>query len=261
MCMDYFLQIYGALPRAGPGSHEATRRAYDMMPDVPVCPRILDIGCGPGVQTTDLLEISNGTVLALDFLALMLDRTQANARRAQVSDRLEVLEQDMNQMDFPSASFDVIWSEGAIYNLGFEAGLNKVMRFVRPGGCVVVSEAVWLKPDPPAPVVEFWEQYPQIDTVENKLHVIDRLGYVCEGHFVLPDSAWFDDYYTPMQTLVDEKAKQWAGIADGMAVIGQARHEIEIFSQYSTFYGYAFFVMRRPVGSMPQFSQNSGSAL
>jgi ubiquinone/menaquinone biosynthesis C-methylase UbiE len=218
-----------------------------MMPGVPESPRILDIGCGPGVQTVDLLNISCGTVLALDFLPSMIERTRSNAERAQVADRLEVLEQDMQQMDFPPASFDVIWSEAAIYNLGFDNGLSKVRDFVRVGGCVAVSEVVWLKAEPPAPVVEFWKQYPEIDTVENKLAVIDRLGYTTEGYFVLPDSAWTVDYYDPMETLVAEKEKEWTDIPEALEVIAEARHEIDMFRRYASYYGYAFFVMSRPV--------------
>jgi len=68
-------------------------------------------------------------------------------------------------MDFSPASFDVIWSEGAIYNLGVENGLRKIKRFVRPSGHVAVSECVRLQPAPPAPVVEFWKQYLEIDTI------------------------------------------------------------------------------------------------
>ena len=190
--------------------------------------------------------MSDGTVVALDFLPQMIERTRARAERAGVAGRLEVLQQDMNEMGFPSASFDVIWSEGAIYNLGFEKGLKLIKDFVRPGGCVAVSEVVWLKPDPPAPVVEFWQEYPEIDTVENKLEVLERAGYQPIGHFVLPESAWTDEYYDPMADLVAEKSEEWAGIPDALAVIEEARREIEIFRQYSSYYSYAFFVMRRP---------------
>lgn len=245
--MEYFLEIYGRLPRAGPGSYESTRRAYELMSGVPKSPRILDIGCGPGVQTVDLLNISGGNVTALDFLPLMIERTKSNAADAGVSERLEVLEQDMKHMDFPASSFDVIWSEGAIYNLGFESGLSILKKFVRPGGHVAVSEAVWLKPEPPAPVVEFWKQYPEIDTIENKLAVIDRLGYQREGHFILPEEAWTVDYYDPMEGLLAEKAKDWEDIPQGLEVIEEARHEIGLYRKYSHYYGYAFFVMRRPL--------------
>lgn len=223
--MESFLEIYGAVPRAGPGSHESTRRAYELMSGLPERPRILDIGCGPGVQTVDLLKISGGCVLALDFLPLMVERTRSGAAQAAVADRLEVLEQDMKQMDFAPASFDVIWSEGAIYNLGFENGLEAIKRLVRPGGHVAVSEAVWLKPDPPSPVLEFWRQYPEIDTVENKLAVIDRLGYEQADPFVLPEDAWTADYYDPMESLLAGKSKEWEGVPEALAVIEEARHE------------------------------------
>lgn len=244
--MEYFLEIYGKLHRAGPGSAECTKRAYNLMSEVPGDPYILDIGCGPGVQTVDLLKISNGRVLALDFLPLMIERTQANAEMANVSDRLEVIEQDMTQMAFSQASFDVIWSEGAIYNLGFEKGLEKLKAFVKPGGYVAVSEAVWLKADPPEPVVKFWEQYPEIDSTENKLAVINRLGYEQTGHFVLPKAAWTTDYYDPMESLITQKLLDWAGNPDAMAVLDEAQNEIEIFRKYSDYYSYVFFVMRRP---------------
>ena len=70
--MEYFMQIYGTLPRAGPGSNELTRRAYQLLTDIPESPRILDVGCGPGMQTVELLKISNGSVVALDLLPQMI---------------------------------------------------------------------------------------------------------------------------------------------------------------------------------------------
>jgi SAM-dependent methyltransferase len=244
--MDYFLEIYGRVPRAGPGSFACTKQAFELMSEVPDEPYILDIGCGPGVQTKDLLKLCKGRVLALDFLPLMLERTLANAEAANVAERLEVVELDMAQMAFPPATFDVIWSEGAIYNLGFENGLKAVRDFVKPGGYVAVSEAVWLKANPPAPVTKFWEAYPEIDTIENKLSVIERLGYEQTGHFVLPATTWTAEYYDPMEKLADKKSAEWSGNADALAVLEEARNEIEVFRQYSSYYSYGFFVMRRP---------------
>lgn len=214
-----------------------------MMPHVPELPRILDVGCGPGMQTIELLRIGAGTVVALDFLPEMIDRVNVEAESAGVSDRLETIVKDMKEMDFPASSFDVIWSEGAIYNLGFEVGLKTFREFVRPGGYVAVSEAVWLKPNPPSEVVEFWREYPEIDTVAAKLEIIKRTGYEVVGHFVFPPNAWTDQYYDPMEGRIAEKAKEWKDIAEAEAVLSEARNEVSIFRQYSDYFGYAFFVM------------------
>lgn len=242
--MDHFLQIYGTLPRAGPGSNELTRRAFEMMSDVPESPRILDVGCGPGMQTVELLRITSGTVVALDLIPEMITRVRARAESAGVSDRLETLEQDMTEMAFPESSFDVVWSEGAIYFLGFEAGLKKVKDFVEPGGYVVVSEAVWLKPNPPPEVVEFWKEYPEIDTVAAKLEVIKRIGYESVGHFIFPATAWTEHYYNPMEERIAEKTAEWSGIPEAEAVLKEARNEISTFRRHSDYFSYAFFVMR-----------------
>ncbi|MCD4749456.1 MAG: class I SAM-dependent methyltransferase [Thermoanaerobaculales bacterium] len=243
--MEYFLQIYGTLPRAGPGANALTRKAVELMTELPDSPRILDVGCGPGMQTIELLRVTSGTVLALDLIPDMLARVGARAERAGVSGRLETLQQDMNEMSFPPSSFDVVWSEGAIYFLGFEAGLRKVRPFVRPGGYVAVSEAVWLKPDPPPEVVDFWAEYPQIDTVPEKLAVIGRVGYEQVGHFVMPPTAWTENYYGPMEKRIAEKEPDWRGIPTAEAVLREARNEISVFRQYSDYFSYAFFVMQK----------------
>lgn len=215
-----------------------------MMPHLPEFPKILDIGCGPGMQTVELLRISNGSVVALDLLPQMIARAQAEAEAAGVSGRLVTLEQDMKEMEFPPSSFDVVWCEGAIYLIGFEAGLKKVQPFVRPGGYVAVSEVVWLKPNPPSEAVEFWTEYPEIDTIDAKLGVIERVGYELVDHLVFPQSAWTEHYYDPMERRIAEKTQEWSGIPDAEAVLEEARHEIAVFRRSSEFYGYAFFVMR-----------------
>lgn len=215
-----------------------------MMSDVPESPRMLDVGCGPGMQTVELLRIISGTVVALDLIPEMLVRVRARAEHVGVSDRLETLEQDMTAMAFPASSFDVVWSEGAIYFLGFEAGLRTIRNFVKPGGYVAVSEAVWLKPNPPTEVVEFWKEYPEIDTVAAKLDVIKRIGYESVGHFIFPATAWTEHYYNPMETRIAEKTVEWSGIPEAEIVLKEARKEISTFHRYSDYFSYAFFVMR-----------------
>ena len=218
-----------------------------MMPSIPDSPRILDVGCGPGMQTIELLKSGAGAVVALDFLPEMIARVNAQAKAAGVSGRLETTVQDMREMSFAASSFDVIWSEGAIYNLGFETGLEKLRQFIKPGGYAVVTEAVWLQDNPPPELVQYWEQYPEIDTVAAKLEVIKRTGYEEVGHFLLPPNAWTDQYYEPMEELITEKAEDWTGIPEAEAVLLEAKHEISMYREYSGYFGYAFFVMRKPL--------------
>jgi SAM-dependent methyltransferase len=246
--MDYFIELYCSLPRAGPGDDASTRRAFRLLTDLPREPRILDLGCGPGEQTLELLRLCEGSVVALDLLPRMIERVTDAVNEAGFSDRVEIVQADMNEMKFEPASFDVIWSEGAIYLMGYRNGLAKVKDLVKPGGYVAVSEAVWLEPDPPAEVVELWKPYPEIDDVEHKLEVIADLGYENIGHFVLPASSWTDRYYDPLAERISELEPEWEGVPVAEGVLEEARTEIAVFREHSRYYSYAFFVMRRPVG-------------
>lgn len=121
--MEVFFEIHSDNPREGPGDNESTRKAYSFLKDLPVEPRILDIGCGPGMQTVELAKISRGHIVALDnhkpFLVQLKHLSQAEG----VANQIEALNRSMFEMDFDEKSFDVIWSEGAIYFYGFEQGL------------------------------------------------------------------------------------------------------------------------------------------
>jgi SAM-dependent methyltransferase len=242
--MDYFMELYGHLPRAGPGDNDSTRKAYGMILDMPPEPRILDIGCGPGVQTLELARLSSGVIVALDLMPQMIERVKKAAAEQSMADRIETLQMDMNKMDFDNESFDLIWSEGAIYLMGFKNGLEKIRRFLRPGGYIAVTEAIWLKPDPPVEVVKFWEEYPEIGSIDEKLKVIADLGYQEVGHFVISDSSWTEPYYVPLEKKAEELEPVWKDIPKAMEVIQEARLEIELFRKHHEFYGYCFFVMR-----------------
>ena len=69
----------------------------------------------------------------------------------------------MLDMDFAEESFDIIWSEGALYLMGFQNGLKRCHQFLKKNGHLAVTELVYTTPNPPEPVVEYLErEYPDI---------------------------------------------------------------------------------------------------
>lgn len=242
--MEYFKKLYCYLPRAGPGDSASTRRAFSAIKGLPARPQILDIGCGPGAQTLELLGLCDGFVTALDLLPEMTSRVENAVQTAGFSDRVKIVQADMNEMSFEPQSFDLIWSEGAIYPMGFRNGLAKVKQFLKPGGYVAVSEAVWLKPNPPREVVDFWKEYPEIDTVDNKLKVIAELGYSLVDHFTLPASSWTALYYDPLEEKIVEYQTEWSGNSEGEAALEDARNEVSLFRRFSEYYSYVFLIVR-----------------
>ena len=148
----------------------------------------------------------------------------------------------MDDLPFRHKSFDLIWSEGAIYLMGFEKGLNYWKEFLKPGGYIVLTECSWLKKDPPKEIKDFWNQgYPAMQTVEDNLELIKKAGYEVVGHFTLPEKDWWD-YFNPLLSRIDMLKKQ--GDKELNEHIGAEEMEIELFKKYHEYYGYEFFVMK-----------------
>src|SRR5512143_1497178 len=126
-----FFEIHSGLPREGPGDEASTLRALRLIRDLPAAPEILDVGCGPGAQTLVLAGATKGFVTAVDNHAPFLDELRGRASRAGLAERVRAVEASMFELPFEDAAFDLIWSEGAIYQMGFDHGLRSWRRFLR----------------------------------------------------------------------------------------------------------------------------------
>ena len=115
------------------------RKAYRALPLMDR-PRILDIGCGSGVPTIELARLSGGQVIGLDIDGPLVERLNKRIKKAGFSDRVTALKCSMFELDFPAESFDIIWSEGSIFAIGFERGLREWRRLLKPGGFLVVYD-------------------------------------------------------------------------------------------------------------------------
>lgn len=170
---ELFWEIHSDLPREGPGDNGSTRRAFQTLQDLhslPVHPQIADMGCGPGMQTLELARISGGAIHALDTHQPFLDELNRRAAAAGLADRITTLNVSMAESPFEPASLDLIWSEGAIYIIGFAAGLRRWRPLLKPGGCVAVTELSWLKPAAPEQARAFWaDGYPGMCSVAENL--------------------------------------------------------------------------------------------
>jgi ubiquinone/menaquinone biosynthesis C-methylase UbiE len=242
--MDLMLELHRDMPRQGPGSNGSTRRAFGSIPDIPKGVRILDIGCGPGAQTQDLarlVEPFDGQVTAVDLYEQYIAEARLRAEQSGLK-KITFQQADMTSLPFSNAAFDILWSEGAIYIIGFEKGLTEWKRLLKPGGVLAVTEISWLKDDIPENVRGFWnEEYPAMQTVAGNLELAERCGYRVLDHFTLPENAWFDEYYTPLE----KRFELFTGRKDCDELIAVEKAEIELYRNHSDCYGYEFFILQQ----------------
>jgi len=243
---EIFLEVFLALPRQGPGSRACAVRALGLCRDLPPTPAVLDLGCGVGGQTLYLAELTSGPIVAVDSLDSCIERLREVLAERGLSRRVRALVGDMARPGLPPESFDLLWSEGALYNIGLEDALPVCRGLLRPGGCLAFTDAVWLRENPPPEVRKAFEDYPTMGRVEDVLGKIEKAGFALIGHFTLPDEAWWDDFYGPMERRIGELRGKYAGDAEALAILDKIAEEPEMHRRHSDCYGYAFFVARRP---------------
>lgn len=240
-----FLEVFESLPRQGPGNRDCAAKAIALCRGLPSNPAVLDLGCGTGGQTLHLAELTSGSIVAMDIHGPNIERLRTAVAARGLEGRIQPIVGDMADLGLPPESFDLVWSEGALYNIGVEKGLDVCRRLLRLGGYLAFTEAVWLRDDPPAAVKKMFEDYPAMGFASDVLAALERRGFSLGGHFTLPDEAWWGDFYSPMLVRIGELRGKYEGDEERLAVLDQLEQEPQMHRKYSEYYGYEFIVARR----------------
>ncbi|MDR2808304.1 MAG: class I SAM-dependent methyltransferase [Spirochaetaceae bacterium] len=239
---EYFVE----LERQGPGSPEATVRALGFIDNLATESKIADLGCGTGGQTMVLAQNTKASITALDLFPGSIEKLNASAGKLGLQDRVKGIVGSMDALPFENEEFDLIWSEGAIANIGFEKGLNHWKSFLKKGGFLAVTYESWFTEERPAEIEKFWlDAVPEMDTIGHNVSIMQKAGFLPVGVFTLPETCWTDTYFTPQKSAQETFLKKHAGNKTVEAFIAYMRHEAELYSQYKQYYGYVFYIGKK----------------
>ncbi len=244
---DYFIEFYKRLDRQGPGDDKYTEMAFRLLDELPHNPRILDVGCGSGKQTLALARMAPCQITAVDVYDCFLDILNESVSRENLKGSITTMNASMFELPFEDEQFDLIWSEGSIYIMGFEKGLIQWKRFLKPGGYQVASEMTWLRKDIPKEIFDFWKSaYAEIDTLTEKLNVIEKCGYQPLAHFTLPHYGWQQNYYDLMEVQKQNYLKLYGHVEEARQVVeSELELEMNLYKKYKDYYGYVFYIMQK----------------
>ncbi|MCK9305580.1 MAG: class I SAM-dependent methyltransferase [Bacteroidales bacterium] len=238
-------EFFSNTERQGPGSPQETLKALKFIDGLTKKSKIADIGCGTGGQTMVIGENTPCEITGVDAWSGFINQFNHNARIKNLQDRVKGIVGDMQNLPFKEEELDLIWSEGAIYNIGFERGLWEWRKFLKQGGYIAVTENTWFTEERPAEIQEFWDKiYPEIDTIPNKVAQMQKAGYLPVATYILPDSIWLD-YYSWSAKRREIFQKKYKGNSTAEDFIGTMQYEAELYYKYRAYYGYMFYIGRK----------------
>lgn len=232
--------------RQGPGSPESTLKALSFIDNLTDNSLIADIGCGTGGQTMVLAQHAPGNITGFDLFPAFIDRFNNNAAKLNLQDRVKGVVRSMDNLPFQNEELDLIWSEGAIYNIGFERGLKEWHKFLKPGGYIAVTESSWFTEKRPAEIENYcMPHFPEMDTISGKVSVLQKSGYVSVATFILPTTCWTDHYFAPLVKTREMFLNKYAGNEIAEEFVELQRYDAEMYQKYNEFYGYVFYIGKK----------------
>jgi ubiquinone/menaquinone biosynthesis C-methylase UbiE len=245
--LQLLIDLHITADRQGPGGEAETRRAIELSGlSKRRNLKVADIGCGTGASTLVLAKELDAQIVAVDFLPEFLDVLRSRAARAGVAESIETMNASMDELPIEPGSLDAIWSEGAIYNMGFENGVKQWRTLLKPGGLLAVSELTWLTASRPVELEEHWRaQYAEVGTASSKMAVLERNGYTPIGYFTLAQHCWLDAYYLPMQKRFPAFLAKHESNAAAQAVVAAEELESALYARYRDFVSYGYYVARK----------------
>lgn len=239
--IEALFALHDGLSRQGPGSDATTRRLLAAAGPLPAHPRILDAGCGPGAAALLLAAEAGAVVTAVDLHQPYLDELTAEAARRGLSGQISAVNGSMDRLPFPDHSFDVIWAEGSVYTVGFDTALRAWRRLLTPGGVLAITEIEWTGADPDAEVRAYWDAAYSLRTHAGNTDAARSAGYRVHAHWPLPETDWWQEYYTPLTERMRHMDADRPGMREALTGL---QAEITMRDQHGHDYRYAAYILR-----------------
>jgi SAM-dependent methyltransferase len=235
--------LFAGMDKLGPGDDDLSLYVLRSLPEHRF-EVVVDAGCGTGRQTFVLADELKAPIHAVDSYQPFLDRLRQRARENGFAQLVDAHCMDMKVIPSVFPKIDLLWAEGAAYNIGFANALATWAKAITPDGFAVVSELSWLRDEIPDLVREFFRSgYPEMQSVEQNIATAEDAGFELFNIYTLPKEAWMKDYYD----VLEPRAKSLVNHRD-MAIKDiavETVREIETFKIAEDSYGYVFYLLQR----------------
>lgn len=248
-------QLHEGLPRNSPGSEKTTIKALRRLGRMRRGSRIIDLGCGTGSSTLALARRLSAEVVAVDahepFLRVLAERSQQEELKGVVVTR----HADFGALNEPERSFDLIWSEGAAYVLGFEQALLKWRPLLKNGGKAAITELSWTTDQPSGESKEYWASvYPGMHGIVANCAAAERAGFSVIDTMTLSNKDW-RAYYEPLKERIQKLRSEGEPSAELAVIIEEAEREIAVYEKHGDEFGYVFYLLERQSGGEEEIEE------
>lgn len=244
--IDIIIDFHKDNQYLGPGDSSETLKALSYIEGLNENSIILDAGCGTGSQTFTLAGNTNAKIVAIDLFSQFISKVADKVNELELCERVEPMVASIDDLPFGYSYFDLIWSEGAVYNIGFERGIKIWKNYLKKGGIVALTEISWTTESRPKEIEDYWNNnYSEMATVAEKLRIIENAGYKNIAHFQIDEKCWLENYYAQNELRFEEFELKYQGNKLVKEFIEIELEEIEYYKKFKDYFGYVFYIFQK----------------
>ena len=200
-----------------------TRKAFNSLPKIDN-PRILDIGCGTGQPSLELLKLSDGEIYGIDIDQDALDKLKLKIKQNGLSDRLRIYNYSIYNTQFDDEMFDIIWEEGVLHLLKIEKALAECKRVLKINGFMVTGETT------------SW--------AGKSLKIFPKFGFKLIKEIKWERECWWTEYYAPLEKKIKILKNKYGNI-EKIEQIRRHLKEIEMVRKNPSKFDCTTYIMQK----------------
>ena len=236
--MPDFLRIYSKQEYLTPGAPKTVEIiAETVQPDENTV--LLDLASGKGEAAAHLASHYACQIVAIEPFDPFVHVSTAKFYFYNLRDLAQVVRANGRRLPIKDGAVDAAYCIGAPSIVGLDAALRELARVTRPGGHVIVSDAVW-RSKPESPLVPEWKWLAEAEQLSAEEYAarIEDTGLKVERTYTHPVSDW-EDYFAPMLEVAREaRTSQPMDLffaEEQEATVALERRAVEEFLDYATF--------------------------
>lgn len=234
------------LERQAPGSEAETNKVLDILSLLPTKPYIIVTHqCGTGALPLELATRYQGTIIAVDPRAELLDEFLTKSETMTLQATIQATSDDVVELPLLKGSVDLVWSEQPNHASSFERVIQHWHSMLKPSGVIVLTELIWFNETKPLDLINHLNTANfDIATLEERLDQLEANGFEVLRGDMLPEECHTTNYYQPMSDLFESFMDEFNTPA-AVGVVAELKQEISIYNKYNEEYGYAVLVARK----------------
>jgi ubiquinone/menaquinone biosynthesis C-methylase UbiE len=218
------IEYYSIKDRCRSNFNKYTWRAFESLPKMQM-PNILDIGCGTGVPTLEIAQLTKGTFLAIDNDENCILWFREKIKKLGLVNQINTIHGSALRVKLDENHYDLIIAEGFFNIIGFEKGLETFSKYLHSPGYFMIHD--------------------DCRDMEMKRILFKKYQLRLLEFFILDEEVWWNEYYSCLEKEIYRFGREHDNSKKSKKLFARELSEINWYKKDPSSFRSAYYVLQK----------------